>query len=76
MSEQLTRLRSELLALPANDRFSITRDLLISLDDVEFQDDETALEAELERRARLIEDGAERGTPIEEVFERIRKKLA
>jgi len=76
MSEQLTRLRSELLALPANDRFSITRDLLISLDDVEFQDDETALEAELERRARLIEDGAERGMPIEEVFERIRKKLA
>jgi hypothetical protein len=68
---------NQALGLPVEDRASIARDLLISLESEEFDDEaETAWPGEIEARSDAVARGEFTATDWRESIERIRNELA
>ncbi len=77
MSETAERLMAELVRLPAQERAEIADRLVESLhQESENAADETAFEAELDRRLREIKSGQDVGEPAEQVFAELRRKYS
>jgi putative addiction module component (TIGR02574 family) len=68
-------LKTQLGALPIEDRAELASFLLASLDEGADPDAEAAWDAELARRAEEIRSGRAQGEPAEEVFARLRERL-
>ena len=73
MTEAAEKLKTELAALPVEDRAELARFLMESLDETDPGWD-AAWTAELDRRWQEIESGKAVGVPGEEVFRRLREK--
>jgi putative addiction module component (TIGR02574 family) len=78
MSETAEKLKSELAALPTEDRAELAYYLLRSLDPELDADDnvEAAWDAELARRGAEINSGQAEWRPTEDVFARLREKYS
>ncbi len=66
---------AEVLALPAQDRAYLARQLIASLDDTVDADAETQWQEVIDRRSREIEEGSVSCRPVEQVVQDIRNKL-
>ncbi len=66
---------AEVLALPAQDRAYLARQLIASLDDTMDADAETQWQEVIDRRSREIEEGNVSCRPVEQVVQDIRNKL-
>jgi len=66
---------AEVLALPAQDRAYLARQLIASLDDTVDADAETQWQEVIDRRSREIEEGKVSCRPVEQVVQDIRNKL-
>ena len=66
---------AEVLALPAQDRAYLARQLIASLDDTVDADAETQWQEVIDRRSREIEEGNVSCRPVEQVVQDIRNKL-
>jgi len=66
---------AEVLALPAQDRAFLARQLIASLDTTVDADAETQWHEVIDRRSREIEEGKVNCRPVEQVVQEIRNKL-
>ncbi len=66
---------AEMLALPEQDRAFLVHQLIASLEDNLDADAETQWQEVIDRRTREIEEGKVSCRPVEQVVQRIRKKL-
>jgi len=66
---------AEVLALPAQDRAYLARQLIASLDDTMDADAETQWQEVIDRRSREIEEANVSCRPVEQVVQDIRNKL-
>ena len=66
---------AEVLALPAQDRAYLARQLIASLDDTVDADAETQWQEVIDRRSREIDEGKVSCRPVEQVVDDIRAKL-
>lgn len=66
---------AQMLALPAEDRAYLARELIASLDDTIDADREILWDEVLDRRGREIEEGTVTCRPVEEVIRDIQAKL-
>lgn len=70
------RLAEEVLSLPAADRAELAHRLISSLDEAEDVEAEAAGHAEALRRLREIDRGEVEPIPADELFRRVRRRLA
>jgi putative addiction module component (TIGR02574 family) len=66
---------AEVLALPAQDRAYLARQLIASLDDTVDADAETQWQEVIDRRSREIDESKVSCRPVEQVVDDIRAKL-
>ncbi|NCC50738.1 MAG: hypothetical protein EOM20_05920 [Spartobacteria bacterium] len=70
----LQEVRSEVMALPAEERASLAHDLIRSLDEPEKLELSSEYESEIERRVEMVREGSAVGRPSEDVFSDIKAK--
>ena len=75
MTEIAQRLRTELAALPRQDRAELAQLLLHSLDDDAEEGDES-WDTELARRMEEIRNGRAAGEPADSVFSQLRERYS
>ena len=66
---------AEVLALPAQERAFLARQLIASLDDAVDDNAETLWHDVIDRRSREIEEGTTSCRPVEQIVQDIRRKL-
>jgi len=71
---RIQKVRSEVMALSASERASLAHDLILSLDDPADYELSDAEESEIQRRLKMVRDGAASGRPASEVFADIRAR--
>ena len=76
MSTESSRILSEALALPTNERAELAERILDSLGDEPTQERLARWAAETESRLDAIERGELRTRPAEEVFSRLRQRYS
>lgn len=74
MTETAEKLKTDLAALPADDRAELAYFLLRSLDEEADPDAEAVLDDVLRRRAEEIRSGKVVGAPLEEVLQELRER--
>ncbi len=76
MARPLSEIREDIQVLTEEDKETLLRDLIVELDESLDEDVERAWLEEAHQRLREIDDGSVRSIPCEEVFERLRSRLA
>ena len=71
---RIEKVRSEIMALSASERASLAHDLILSLDDPADYELSGAEESEIQRRLKMVRDGAASGRPASEVFSDIKAR--
>ena len=72
--DSIEKTRSEAMALSASERASLAHDLILSLDDPADYELDAAHESEIQRRLKMVRQGAASGRPAVEVFADIKAK--
>ena len=72
----IQEVRREVMALSASERASLAHDLILSLDDPADYELSPAQESEIQRRLKIVREGAASGRPAAEVFADIKAKYA
>lgn len=73
---RVEKVRSEVMALSVSERASLAHEIILSLDDSTDYDLSPAQETEIQRRLKMVKEGAASGRPAAEVFADIRARYS
>lgn len=76
MARPLSKIREDIQALTEEDKEMLLRELITELDEPADEDVERAWLEEAHRRLKELDEGTVKPIPAEEVFERLRLRLA